>query len=200
MVMGLWQARTAVRPWHKAGYEDSATLPPVADLSPARNARLRKAMWKACNERHDGKITPFSDTFDVSQPVLSRFLNQGGGASLQTAEAFAKLIGVEVTSLLGPVDRQPGEDLDLGTKKTSTVDPSASQFLGKLTRHAGLYDLILEHEGRWRISTVVHAVHAATGEPAGGWMALLDQIEAGDDEKPKKAPKKRRRSSRRIKT
>lgn len=61
-------------------------------LTPEQNSKLRAAMLKAIDERYDGKRANLADAIGISQPSLSDFLNEKGGASRRTADLFAQRV------------------------------------------------------------------------------------------------------------
>lgn len=69
-------------------------------LSDEENARLREVLRKHLLPRYDGNQSAAGPALGISQAGLSRIL-AGGGASLATAHAVAKVLGTSVADVLG---------------------------------------------------------------------------------------------------
>jgi hypothetical protein len=76
-------------------------------LSDDENTRLREVLRKHILPRYDGNQSAAGPALGISQAGLSRIL-AGGGASLATAHAVAKILGTTVADVLGwPVAEVP---------------------------------------------------------------------------------------------
>lgn len=73
----------------------------MPDLAHDENDRLREAMRLAKEEMFDGNVTSLAKAIGRSQPSISDFLNGVGGASLETARRFAKVVGQPLWKILG---------------------------------------------------------------------------------------------------
>jgi hypothetical protein len=69
-------------------------------LSDDENTRLREVLRKHLLPRYDGNQSSAGPALGISQAGLSRIL-AGGGASLATAHAVAKVLGTSVADVLG---------------------------------------------------------------------------------------------------
>jgi len=73
----------------------------MGDLTPEENDRLRVAMLEAYRTIYGKNATEMAKAMKRSQPSMSNLLRGKGGASLETARNFAKLVKRPVWQLLG---------------------------------------------------------------------------------------------------
>ncbi|HEU5276865.1 MAG TPA: hypothetical protein VFU97_24625 [Xanthobacteraceae bacterium] len=106
----------------------------MSDLSKTENERIRELMrqWLL---RTRSTITDLARELKREQPSLSVFLGGTGGVSFATARRFAKLIGVNVTTLLDgldtghPANPSPPTPLDLAENAARTLWPEHAHKL-----------------------------------------------------------------------
>jgi hypothetical protein len=95
----------------------------MSDLSDTQNARLRKAMKEVIGTGKRFKDpTAIARDLHRAQASISNFLNDKTGASVETAERFAKLVGVaDYRTIVGP------RDASEAMPEKSKVDPYPSR-------------------------------------------------------------------------
>lgn len=75
-------------------------VPTRAILTLAESERVRSLLRRRLAALHDGNVTALARELGLSQPQLSRTMNQAHGVSLATARALARIEGVDVESIL----------------------------------------------------------------------------------------------------
>jgi transcriptional regulator with XRE-family HTH domain len=75
-------------------------VPTRAILTAAESERVRFLLRRRLATHHDNNVTALARELGLSQPQLSRTLNQAHGVSLSTARALARVEGVDVESVL----------------------------------------------------------------------------------------------------
>lgn len=165
---------TAATPELVARAKDS----PPRDLSESENDRLRPLLLKLLETRTQPQL---AEETGWSQSWISGFKNGGErtGASWRKAIQLCTLAGADVYEILD-IPRPRALSAPLGTP-----DMLADEFLLRIGTTPGLQSAIVEHRGRWRLSTVARALSVphqqsrADGIPLLGWERILDGIEAG---------------------
>lgn len=75
-------------------------------LTGAQSDRVVRALRRRLHQEHQGNVSALAREIGISQPVLSRTLNERHGATMATTEAIARAEGVPVASILyGPRER-----------------------------------------------------------------------------------------------
>jgi len=166
----------------------------MAHFTPAQNERLRRAMLAYRREECRDSTTTLARRLGREQPSLSNFLNRKGGAAFQTAQAFADLVGRDVSEIIGPAELQEGEDLALASSTpivsgiNGRADPPVGTFLMKLRRLPGLEQWIEEHPTALKVSELavgmaiydtVKPASQEDGQPINGWDAFFDDALSG---------------------
>jgi transcriptional regulator with XRE-family HTH domain len=77
-----------------------SVVPKKKGLPTDATSRVRDAARRLLNEQYEGKQSAMAPDVGLTQGALSRFLS-GGGTSLETAAAIARLLGVSLDALVG---------------------------------------------------------------------------------------------------
>lgn len=113
------------------------------------------------------------------QKLLDRQTAEEGRVHLATLNALADVAGVSRVWLAYGISMEPP-----GSQTDDQLDIPVGSFQMKLRSRPELQREIDSHPERWTLSTVARALgleleHDASGRPPGGWVQILDDIQAG---------------------